>query len=225
MRLRAQPGPRCSLFAPLCRPHGSAPPQPANRAASSPPPLSPPGPLQARRCSTRGRTWAWQSARRTSERWGPTRWSSHPATQPQRVRAGVGGCTSPVSQPAELSVPGARPARGCALRSRCSRLTALPCWLLACCTPHSCLRRALRPLPWAGIGLLSRAAVHLMAADPTLACDSSTSVAAAAEFRGMVSQLHAAGIEVYLMVGAGPVWGPGGRGGLSGLQPGMVHAP
>ncbi|KAL4447190.1 hypothetical protein ABPG77_007223 [Micractinium sp. CCAP 211/92] len=51
-----------------------------------------------------------------------------------------------------------------------------------------------------GIGLLSRAAVHLMAADPTLACDGSTSVAAAAEFRSMVSQLHEAGIEVYLML-------------------------
>ncbi len=61
-----------------------------------------------------------------------------------------------------------------------------------------------RPLPaaTAGIGLLSRAAVHLMAADPTLACDGSTSVAAAAEFRSMVSQLHEAGIEVYLMVSA-----------------------
>lgn len=56
--------------------------------------------------------------------------------------------------------------------------------------------------PWPGIGLLSRAAVHLMAADPTLACDSSTSIAAAAEFRSMVLQLHAAGIEVYLMVRA-----------------------
>ncbi|KAL4443720.1 hypothetical protein ABPG75_011457 [Micractinium tetrahymenae] len=51
-----------------------------------------------------------------------------------------------------------------------------------------------------GIGLLSRAAVHLMAADPALARDGSTSVAAAAEFRSMVSQLHAAGIEVYLML-------------------------
>ncbi|PSC72831.1 60S ribosomal export NMD3-like [Micractinium conductrix] len=48
-----------------------------------------------------------------------------------------------------------------------------------------------------GIGLLSRAAVHLMAADPTLASDgASSAAAAAAEFRQMVSTLHAAGIEV-----------------------------
>lgn len=52
-----------------------------------------------------------------------------------------------------------------------------------------------------GIGLLSRAAVHFMAADPSLAASSSSSSStAAAEFRSMVSQLHAAGIEVMVMV-------------------------
>lgn len=54
----------------------------------------------------------------------------------------------------------------------------------------------------AGIGLMSRAAVHYLAADPLLAsaaCDSS--VAAADEFRHMVSALHDRNIEVWLMVG------------------------
>jgi pullulanase/glycogen debranching enzyme len=52
-----------------------------------------------------------------------------------------------------------------------------------------------------GIGLLSRAALHYMAADPQLATrDRSTSLAAAAEFRQMVAQLHEQGIEVLLQV-------------------------
>ena len=54
---------------------------------------------------------------------------------------------------------------------------------------------------------MARAAVHYMAADPLLSSDHGSSLAAAAEFRGMVSALHAAGIEVYLQARAGP--GPG----------------
>jgi pullulanase/glycogen debranching enzyme len=48
---------------------------------------------------------------------------------------------------------------------------------------------------------MARAAVHYRAADPLLASSAlASSVAAAAEFRRMVSALHAAGIEVLLMV-------------------------
>jgi len=60
----------------------------------------------------------------------------------------------------------------------------------------------------AGIGLLSRAAVHYMAADPQLAtANRSSSLAAAAEFRQMVAQLHEQGIEVLLQaIGGLLVW-------------------
>lgn len=52
-----------------------------------------------------------------------------------------------------------------------------------------------------GIGLMARAAVHYLAADPLLASTAlASSAAAAAEFRHMVASLHAAGIEVLLMV-------------------------
>lgn len=60
---------------------------------------------------------------------------------------------------------------------------------------------ALWPACHAGIGLLSRAAVHYMAADPQLGTrDRSSSLAAAADFRQMVAQLHEQGIEVLLQV-------------------------
>jgi pullulanase/glycogen debranching enzyme len=51
---------------------------------------------------------------------------------------------------------------------------------------------------------MARAAVHYLAADPLLASTAlASSAAAAAEFRHMVASLHAAGIEVLLMVGLG----------------------
>ena len=63
----------------------------------------------------------------------------------------------------------------------------------------------LAPNPHAGIGLLSRAAVHHMAAVPQLAAgDRSSSLAAAAEFRQMVAQLHEQGIEVLLQASPWP---------------------
>lgn len=58
--------------------------------------------------------------------------------------------------------------------------------------------------------MLARSAVHFMAADPQLASGGgagSSSLRAAAEFRQMVSLLHAQGIEVLLEVRREPCWG------------------
>lgn len=74
-------------------------------------------------------------------------------------------------------------------------------------TPPGPTCRPPPPLTYPGIGLLSRAAVHYMAADPQLATrDRSTSLAAAAEFRQMVAQLHEQGIEVLLQASCAPSW-------------------
>lgn len=80
------------------------------------------------------------------------------------------------------------------------------------CPPRPAFHAAAAPPPPhrashpAGIGLMARAAVHHMAADPLLGTDPASSLVAAAEFRRMVSALHAAKIEVYLQVSTGWRW-------------------
>lgn len=50
---------------------------------------------------------------------------------------------------------------------------------------------------------MTRTALHHWAADPLLSStDRASSLAAAADFRQMASELHAAGIEVYLQARA-----------------------
>lgn len=102
--------------------------------------------------------------------------------------------------------PGIEGAMACcmALRALCGaarlarrRRTAAGAAVLAAARPRL---PPPRPALHAGIGVLSRAAVHYLAADPTLASsgDRNSSLAAAAEFRQMLAQLHEAGIEVLL---------------------------
>ena len=95
---------------------------------------------------------------------------------------------------------------GAVLRRLCCSQCALPgrCHSDILCPPPAGLRPCYHR-PAAGIGLLSRAAVHFMAADPELAADPasrSSSMAAAADFRQMVSVLHSRNIEVLLEVGS-----------------------